>query len=167
MEKTLKPKLKPGDIHVIINDWESKYIGEAKAYDATGKLLWKIPALCKGIEGARWSVRNGDTPPGLYLAGELFVTQPGESNQIWSAYGQNCIDLVEQENQETRYNRGGICWHGGGSAAPDPLADQQQLVPTLGCVRSHNGDLKKIVVPLLQALNAKGDRMWITVNQID
>lgn len=163
----MKPKLSPGDVHVIVNDWESKYIGEAKAYDATGKILWKIPALCKGVEGSRWNVRNGDTPPGLYLAGELITTSQNEPASIWNAYGRHCIDFVEQENQETRYERGGICWHGGGTAAPDPLAPLQQLVPTLGCVRSHNADLAQYVVPLLQSLAAKGNRLWITVNQIN
>lgn len=163
---SMGPMLNKDDIHIIVNDWESKYIGEAKAYSASGKMLWTIPALCKGVEGSRWSIRNGDTPPGLYLAGELIVTKPGEPNQTWSAYGQHCIDLVEQEGQESRYQRGGICWHGGGTAAPDPLARKQQLVPTLGCVRSHNGDLAEIVVPMLQSLNQKGAKMWITVNQI-
>lgn len=145
----MKPTLDTNDIHVVINDWESRYIGEAKAYNAAGSILWKIPALCKGVEGARWSVRNGDTPPGLYLAGELFITQDNEPASIWNAYGKYFIDMIEQENQESRYERGGIGWHCGGTAAPDPLASLQQLVPTLGCVRSHNADLAKTVVPLL------------------
>lgn len=163
----MNPTLKPGDVHVIINDWESKYIGEAKAYTSAGLLLWKIEALCKGIEGSRWDVRNGDTPPGLYLAGELITTSEGESSSTWNAYGFYFIDLIEQENQESCYERGGVGWHGGGSAAPDPLAPLQQLVPTLGCVRSHNSDLAQIVVPLLKKLNHNGFKMWITVNQID
>jgi hypothetical protein len=163
---TMKP-IKPGDVHIMINDWEKVFIGEAKAYDASGKVLWTIPALCKGASGARWQARNGDTPPGLYLAGELFVTQANESTQTWNAYGKHCIDLIEQENQERKYERGGICWHGGGTGAPDPLAPYQPLLVTLGCVRSHNNDLAKTVVPLLQSLTAKGNRMWITVNQFD
>lgn len=140
--------IKPGDVHVVVNDWESRWIGEAKCYSDQGKLLWTIPALCKGVEGPRWSVRNANEP-----------------QNIWNAYGLHCIDLIEQENQEARYSRGGICWHGGGSGAADPMAPLQQLVPTLGCVRSHNLDLAKLVVPLLESLIQKGSRMWITVNQ--
>jgi len=162
----MKAPIKSGDVHIVINDWESKWAGEAKCYSDKGLLMWTIPALCKGVNGSRWSVRNGDTPPGLYLAGELFVTQTTEAQDIWNAYGKHCIDLVEQENQEAKHNRGGICWHGGGSGAPDPLAPNQQLVATLGCVRSHNGDLANTVVPLLQKLTNQGNRMWITVNQI-
>lgn len=163
-----KPILNPGDVHVIINDWERRYIGEAKCYTAAGTMLWNIPALCKGVEGnGRWDVRNGDTPPGLYLAGLITETRKDEPTWIWNAYGRWCIDMVEQQGQEESVGRAGICWHGGGTAAPIPLANYQQLVPTLGCVRSHNLDLEMKVVPLLRTLQARGDRMWITVNQFD
>jgi len=161
-----RPDLKPGDVHVVVNDWESRWIGEAKCYSAKGLLLWTIPALCKGVSGSRWQARNGDTPPGLYLAGELFVTQQSEGIKIWNAYGKHCIDMVEQENQERQHDRGGICWHGGGSGAPNPMADKQPLLVTLGCVRSHNGDLETIVVPLLEKLIKSGSKMWMTVNQM-
>lgn len=76
----MKPAIKPGDVHVVINDWENpeKFVGEAKCYDHTGKLLWKIDALCKGVNGPGFDKVGGDTPPGLYLAGELTETQKWE-----------------------------------------------------------------------------------------
>lgn len=163
-----KPDIKANDVHVIINDWEtSRLIGEAKCYSAMGRVLWTIPALCKGVEGPRWDVRNGDTPPGLYYAGMAIETQPDEGAYTWNAYGQWFIDLVECENQEAGVSRAGIGWHGGGSAAPDPLAAKQQLLPTLGCVRSHNIDMQSLVIPTFHRVMALGGRMWITVNQIN
>lgn len=159
------PPLKPNDVHIIINDFETKFIGEAKCYNFSGKQIWKVPALCKGVEGPRWTVRNGDTPPGLYKAGLLVITQDNEPSQVWRSYGKYFIDLIEQYGQEERHGRAGIGWHGGGSAAVDPQADYQQLLPTYGCVRSHNIHLADIVVPQLNKLNSMGASMWITVNQ--
>lgn len=164
----MRPDVKKWDVHVVVNDWEHpvRFVGEAKCYDHSGGLLWTIPALCKGVEGnGRWTVRSGDTPPGLYLAGVVTETMIGEPGQVWNAYGRWFIDLVEQEQQEARVSRAGIGWHGGGTAAPDPLAPKQLLVPTLGCIRSHNEDLDKVVMPTLQRVRSNGGQMWITVNQ--
>lgn len=163
-----KPNLNAADVHVIINDWEEQnhFIGEAKCYSSTGELLWKIPALCKGVTGPDPSVPSGDTPPGLYLAGELIETQSSEPQKTWAAYGKYFIDLVEQENQENQRGRAGIGWHGGGTAAPDPLALLQPLLPTLGCVRSHNKDMEEYVVKTLHQVSHNGGKMWITVNQL-
>lgn len=162
-----KPALKPNDLHVIVNDWESRYIGEAKCYSANGKLLWSIPALCKGVEGSRWDVRSGDTPPGLYAAETITETRSDEPAKTWNAYGRWFIDLVEQEGQESKYGRAGVGWHGGGSSLENPLALKQPLVPTLGCIRSHNVDMDKIVIPALREVRSKGGTMWVTVNQFD
>lgn len=162
-----KPDLKPNDLHVIVNDWESKYVGEAKCYSADGKILWTIPALCKGVEGSRWDVRSGDTPPGLYLCTEVIKTQDNEPAKVWNAYGRYFVDLVEQENQEAKYGRAGVGVHGGGSSLNSPLAPRQGLVPTLGCIRLMNEDLEKLFVPAVQKTQAKGGRVWLTVNQID
>lgn len=159
--------LKANDVHVIVNDWEnnSQYIGEAKCYTAAGELLWKVPALCKGVNGPSFDIRYGDTPPGLYQAGTLIETQPLDSQADWNAYGRYFIDLEEQESQESCRDRSGIGWHGGGTGAPDPLAPLQPLLATHGCIRSHNKDMEKIVVPTLERVRDRGGRMWITVNQ--
>lgn len=163
-----KPNLNANDVHVIINDWEvdNHYIGEAKCYASNGKLLWKIPALCKGVNGPDPNVSSGDTPPGLYLAGALTEAQTSEPPKIWNAYGKYFIDLEEQENQEAKRDRSGVGWHGGGSGAPDPLAPLQPLLPTLGCVRSHNKDMAEYVVKTYYSVKNNGGKMWITVNQL-
>lgn len=162
----MKLNLKPNDVHVIVNDWEKdRFVGEAKCYSAKGDLMWTIPALCKGVEGPRWDKRNGDTPPGLYKAGAVIETQVGEDAYYWHAYGRWCIDLEEMQGQEEGIGRAGICWHGGGSGCPDPLAPRQQLLPTLGCIRSHNGDLHLLVIPTLNKVIGNGGEMYITVNQ--
>ncbi len=162
-----KAQLKPGEYHLVVNDWEARFVGEAKCYDASGKLLWTIPALCKGVEGPVWTIRGGDTPPGLYKAGSITKTGTGEPTRIWNAYGPWFIDLVECEHQEAKQGRSGIGLHGGGTAAPNPLSDRQQLVPTLGCIRVHNIDLIEKIVPMVQATQAQGLTVWITVNQFD
>ncbi|MGA7936704.1 MAG: hypothetical protein WCA35_24325 [Kovacikia sp.] len=163
-----EPNLNAADVHVVINDWEeqNRFIGEAKCYSSKGELRWKIPALCKGVGGPDPNVPSGDTPPGLYLAGELIETQPSEPQATWAAYGKYFIDLVEQEDQENQRGRAGIGWHGGGTGAPDPLAPLQPLLPTLGCVRSHNKDMEEYVVKTLQDVSHNGGKMWITVNQL-
>lgn len=162
-----KPNLKPNDVHVIVNDWEdSRYVGEAKCYTASGEMLWKIPALCKGVNGPNFDITRGDTPPGLYLAGKLTETQSGEPWKYWAAYGKYFIDLEEQENQEHKHGRSEIGWHGGGTGLSDPLEPLQELIPTYGCIRSHNKDIEKIVVPTLERVRKSGGQMWITVNQL-
>lgn len=161
-----QPDIKQGDLHLIVNDWESRFIGEAKCYNSQGKQIWKIPALAKGVDGPRSDIHAGDTPPGLYLAGQIYETMPHEPEHIWRSYGKWCVDMVEQEGQEAGVGRAGICLHGGGSGLPDPLADYQELIPTFGCVRMHNRDLDTVVIPCLKAAVAKGYRMWITVNQL-
>lgn len=154
------------DVHVIINDWERMFIGEAKCYNADGQMLWIIPAICKGVNGPRWDVWGGDTPPGLYVAGVLYETKGNEPWNVWSSYGKWCIDMVEMENQEAKHGRVGICWHGGDPDRTPPLQQMQQLTPTYGCVRSHNRDLEEIVVPTYRKVIAQSGRMWITVNQL-
>ncbi len=93
-------------------------------------------------------------------------TQDSEPAKTWNAYGKYFIDLVEQENQEAKRDRAGIGWHGGGSGAPDPLAPLQPLLATLGCVRSHNKDMKEYVVKTYRQVKDNGGQMWITVNQL-
>lgn len=167
MATTMKPTLKPGDVHIVINDFERMFLGEAKCYNAKGEMEWIIPAICKGVNGPRVDVWGGDTPPGLYLAGALYETQGNEPWNVWSSYGKWCIDLEEQEEQEAKVGRAGICWHGGDPDRTPPLQQMQQLTETYGCVRSHNRDLDEIVIPALKRIRANDGRMWITVNQFN
>jgi hypothetical protein len=143
---------KPGDTHIIVND----IVETAKAYDFYGNLLWEIPALARG-QGSDYvfSSNSSDTVPGLYRLGEvyddysLYGINPAYDRTLM-AYGWMSFDLVELEGQEARYGRAGLMVHGGGSANGWPGAwnPKQRLVPTLGCVRLYNIDLRDKLYPL-------------------
>lgn len=153
------PKKKPqdfsfkaGDTHLIVNDRAEAMT----AYDFDGKRLWEIPALARGQGGDReWTQKNADTPPGLYRAGAIYrdyekVGATPAYDRTLAAYGWYSLDLEELEGQESRYGRGGIMIHGGGSGAgwPGAWAAKQPLLPTLGCIRCRNIDLHEKIVPL-------------------
>lgn len=44
--------------------------------------------------------------------------------------------------QLAKHNRSALMIHGGGSNAPEPLADKQELCKTYGCTRVYNADWK-------------------------
>lgn len=146
---------KQGDSHILVNDINQT----ARAFSFDGKLLWAIPCLARG-QGSdnEYRLRNTDTPPGLYRIGEIYRDYEKVGNvpafdRTLLSYGWYSFDLVELENQETKYGRAGIMIHGGGSACgwPGAWAAKQQLFPTLGCVRLHNVDLRDKVLPLTKA----------------
>jgi hypothetical protein len=148
-----RPVMMPGDFHIVINDEAET----AKAFDHAGKLLWKKPAMAKGVNGRTTWRQGGDTPPGLYQLGLLYRASRGESLlDVWYPYGPLCWDMEEMEGQENERGRAGICLHGGGSNAPDPLAPYQLLGRTHGCVRMHNKDLSDHVLPLTHEFKAGG-----------
>ena len=66
------------------------------------------------------------------------------------AYGWYSFDMEELEGQEAANGRAGIMLHGGGSACGWPGAWQphQALLPTLGCLRLQNINLRDRVLPL-------------------
>jgi hypothetical protein len=149
---SIKAPVKPGDSYLLINDRDE----DAEAYDHIGKLLWKAPALARGQGPDNdWRRRNMDTPPGLYVIGQIykdyerFGSHP-KFNQELMSFGWYSFDLVELERQEARYGRGGVMIHGGGSACGWPGAwwPQQRLFPTHGCIRMYNTDLRDKLLPL-------------------
>lgn len=150
----IKARMKAGDVHVIVDRSERT----AKAFAKDGSLLFAIPALAWG-QSENWHQPNGDTPPGLYKCGLIYDTR-GEA-----PYGPFCIDLVDLENQETGNGRAGISWHGGGSACPDPFADFQPLLPTHGCVRSHNAHIVHKVEPMARKAQSAGRTVYVTVQE--
>lgn len=162
----MKPNIKPGDVHVVISDFEDpeKFVGQAKCFDHTGKLMWTIDALCKGAT-PDYSIRNGDTPPGLYKIGIVTETQSWENGATWASFGRWFLDLVGLENNEERFGRGGCGVHGGGSALPNPLISRQKLIPTHGCVRVHNEDLDKLVVPTVKKVQKDGGIVYVSIHQ--
>jgi hypothetical protein len=146
----IRAPVKPGDSYLLVNDRD----GDMEAYDHTGKPLWKVPCLARGVGGSNWRRRNSDTPPGLYRIGQIYRDYddnpwPRQSDNA-EAYGWYSFDLEELEGQEAVNGRAGIMLHGGGSGNgwPGAWAPTQPLLPTLGCLRAHNADLRDKVLPL-------------------
>ena len=145
---------KAGDSHLIVNDASERM----KAFSFEGKLLWEVDCLARG-QGSdfEWKLRNTDTPPGLYKVDTVYRDYEinGDKpryDRTLMAYGWYSLDLIELENQEAKYNRAGIMIHGGGSGNgwPGAWAPKQSLLPTHGCVRLHNIDLRDKIIPLLK-----------------
>ena len=143
--------VKPGDSYLLVNDRDQ----DMEAFDHTGELLWRVPALARG-QGADniWTRIETDTPPGLYKLGKLYPDYEQNPNPPRSrnamSYGWYSFDMEELEQQEVKLLRAGIMLHGGGSGCgwPGAWAPNQQLLPTLGCIRLHNVDLRDKVLPL-------------------
>ena len=143
---------KKGDSHLIMNDITERM----KGFSFDGKLLWEIPALARG-QGSDWEFKTvrTDTPPGLYRIGKVYKDyetvgpNPSYSRDLM-AFGWYSFDLEELEAQESKYGRGGIMIHGGGSANGWPMAwaPNQPLHSTHGCIRTHNIDLRDKILPL-------------------
>lgn len=149
-----KPKdfgFKKGDSHLVMNDITERM----KAFNFDGKLLWELSALARG-QGSdfEFKLTNTDTPPGLYKIGTIhkdYEKDPTPSyDRTLMSFGWYSFDLVELENQENKYGRGGIMIHGGGSACgwPGAWLPKQKLFSTHGCVRMYNQDLRDKVLPL-------------------
>lgn len=143
---------KQGDSHLIVND----LVETMKAFSFEGKLLWEIPCLARGqYSDFEWKIKNSDCPPGLYKIGTVYkdyekVGDKPAYDRTLMAYGWYTFDMVELENQEAKYGRAGIALHGGGSANgwPGAWAPNQPLVPTHGCCRARNIDLRNKILPL-------------------
>ena len=152
-----KELLVPGTIHIVIS--HSKRT--AKAFDSNGKMLWKTVALTDGVNDDV-DLPGGDTPMGLWKCGQVMQTTSAEPKHIWNSYGLWFIDLIDLEGQETGRGRAGIGMHGGGTGLYNPLADEQPLIMTHGCVRWKNGDLKKLLVPLVRQTQQNGHTAYVT-----
>lgn len=144
--------VKPGDSYLLVNDRDQ----DMEAYDHAGKLLWRAPCLARGQGPDNdWRSRNMDTPPGLYVIGQIYRDReevgpnPKYSPTLMS-FGWYSFDMIELENQEVKHGRSGIMLHGGGSACgwPGAWAPFQPLYPTHGCIRMRNIDLRDKVLPL-------------------
>lgn len=140
------------DSHIVVNDQTEI----AQAFNYAGDQLWEAPALARG-QGAdnEWRLRGSDTPPGIYQIGTIYrdwENPSGTSLRDRMAYGWYSFDMVDLEGQESRHGRSGIMLHGGGSAlgASGAWAERQRLLPTLGCIRMHNIDLRDKVLPLCE-----------------
>jgi hypothetical protein len=172
----IHPILKKGDYHIVVNDKTETvkifdYKGHSVYIDPSTGRGKALPGLAKGVYGPGTHVNGGDTPPGLYLIGDLFVSKKRDPQSIWNSYGKYCWDLIEQEGQENVRGRAGICLHGGGSGQPDPMAPFQTLLKTLGCVRMHNYHLEHCILPLTHHILPGGilvrrrNKVWLSVYQ--
>jgi hypothetical protein len=155
---------KKGESHLIVND----IVETMKAFSFEGQLLWEVPCLARGqYSDNEWKIQRSDTPPGLYKLGTIYrdyekVGDKPAYDRTLMSYGWYSFDMVELENQETGNGRAGIMLHGGGSALgwPGAWAPKQKLMPTYGCCRAHNIDLRDKVLPL-----TKTGRVFISVFQ--
>jgi len=143
---------KPGDSHLVVND----AVETMKAFSYEGKLLWEIPCLARGqYSDFEWRIQNSDTPVGVYKVGTIYqdydrVGDKPAYDRTLMSYGWYSFDMIDLEGQEKNNGRAGIMLHGGGSVNgwPGAWAPKQPLVPTHGCVRAFNIDLRDKVLPL-------------------
>jgi hypothetical protein len=143
---------KLGDSHLVVND----AVETMKAFSFEGKMLWEIPCLARGqYSDFEWRIQNSDCPPGLYVFGEIYkdyerVGDKPAYDRTLMAYGWYTFDMIDLEGQERNNGRAGIACHGGGSANgwPGAWAPNQPLVPTHGCLRLKNIDLRDKILPL-------------------
>lgn len=143
---------KQGDSHLVVNDASETM----KAFSFEGKLLWEIPCLARGqYSDFEWRIQNSDTPPGVYLFGDVYkdyerVGDKPAYDRTLMAYGWYTFDMIDLEGQERNNGRAGIACHGGGSANgwPGAWAPNQPLVPSHGCLRARNIDLRDKILPL-------------------
>ena len=145
--------MRPGDHYLLINNRPASQGGkDCECFDHTGKMLWVVPAIAEGQ--AHWKVRRGDTPPGLYKLGAVYKDHENPANTSRAdlmAYGWYSFAMDPLEGQLAPLGRDGIMIHGGGTSLgwPGAWATKQRLVPTNGCVRMHNADLRDRVLPLV------------------
>jgi hypothetical protein len=144
----------PKDSHLVVNDQAETLT----AYDFKGAKLFTIRCLARGQgKDNEWQSPNTDTPPGLYQVGTVWRDYdrlgdcPAVVPHELLPYGWYTLDLIELETQERRYGRAGIAIHGGGSALGHRGCWQpyQGLLPTHGCVRVHNADVRDKIMPLV------------------
>ena len=162
---TMRPTLAPGDHHLIAND-----INETMtAWSADGRKLWAIPCLCRGQGGeTQWRSPRTDTPPSLFKVGRVWRDYEtlGPNPAIVPAelvpFGWYFLELVDQQGLSQQLGRSGFGIHGGGSGlgARGSWAPYQPLLPTWGCPRVHNADLRDKIVPLLDR-----GTIWLSVLQ--
>jgi len=136
--------MEDGDLHLVVNDQAEI----AHLFLGDGTKLDSRPALARGQgSDTTWNLRYTDTPPGLWLGGQIYRDYNWRPDERTARmYGWFSIALSGLEDQERRFGRSGIMLHGGGSAlGAGAWAPHQPLIPTLGCIRMHNADMKKLV----------------------
>lgn len=166
----MRPKMKPNDLHVVMDGKTNL----AKIFNSKGELIdhqfspnlpkGVYPVFPHGINGPRYDVTGGDTPPGLYKFGLPQFTRTDESvSNVKRPYGRCFIPMIDFEGVEAAVGRLGIGHHGGGKIA-DYWDDYQELTYTLGCPRGHNKDVEWMAHKILE-LDKVGGVVWCSVFQ--
>lgn len=123
---------------VLACDRDDVQDGKLKCFlPGAEKPKWVHPARGYGANGPGWGWQGGDTPPGRYRCGVIYIIQEHEKH----IYGDYCVDLIDLENQESGINRAGISIHAG----------RNLYTPTLGCVRMTPSGLLAVVNTILWA----------------
>jgi hypothetical protein len=165
-KKRYAPKMIAGDFHLIVTDDESLPTSRMECRDYKGNYLWEKKCLARG-QVADWGLYSGDTPTGLYEIGQLWLADSKDAATC-KPYGITCFDLVSIDDGENIVGRAGICLHGGGSALGYPGCnnDYQTLVPTFGCIRMHNADLRETIAPLVDKATRTQNKVFVSVYQL-
>lgn len=150
--------------------------GVMVVFDNTG-ILFKTYCLCRGTHRNR-AKNEGDTPTGLALA--TYNKDDHVGDERYGNYG--CVRLYgrkisDKENgafYDVMYNNGknknrdGILIHAGHTKDPDKsvdpkgLNDTGRLMPTHGCVRVYNQEMKKLA-ELCEKLKKDGKTVYLYV----
>jgi hypothetical protein len=161
----VRPDLRPGDHHLIANDADQTM----SAWSSDGRRLWVIPCLCRGQGGdAEWRAPRTDTPPSLFKVGRVWRDfdrvglHPASVPAELIPFGWYFLELVDQQSLSRDLGRSGFGIHGGGSGlgSSGSWLAYQRLLPTWGCIRAHNADLRRRIVPLLCS-----GSIWVSVLQ--
>lgn len=160
----LKPKMKPGDLHLVTNGRDNV----DKLYDYDHNLVKingknKIPCHPHGWAGINQKKTGGDTPEQLWYLGMPIWTKPGESiEEVKRPYGPCFMPMVDFEGKEAAAGRAGIGRHGEGNY-DGTYTPRQPLHDTSGCVRNHNEDVVWIGLKV-EELRKTGNRIWNTTD---
>ena len=127
-----------------------------------GQASTRNEGLAAGVAGRDRMQTNADTPYGIYSFGG---TQGGTADsRLGVAFGTGKIIISGVSGEIMDSGRSLIRLHGGGTALGDHAYDlQQDLLPTEGCVRMHNGDVNALIgdISIVAANNDPLDRVFI------
>lgn len=154
-----EPTINAGDFHAVFDPNTHEY----KIFDSEHTLVYgPVETHGEGVNGPGYKVTGGDTVPGNYVYGQVVWTLPSDSTANWYAYGKVYIYINDPNGNEAAYGRAGIGHHCGGTASPNPLADNQGFYPTLGCLRMLNEDMD-VCAHKIESWQKEGHTIHLTI----
>lgn len=157
-------KLEAGDVHLVVHPAPTPSWAKLKLFVAQGATsavgrTWFV--LCEGVRGDDWRERGADTPPGFYEVGRPEYVDGTDR----VAFGPAWLPLEPLSGLVLETGRAGLGIHGGGTGVPGAeTLLSQRLVPTLGCIRMHNGDLLELV-GWVRMVHQLGHRVFLSVSR--